>query len=718
MKHKLLFLSLALFALTACEEASVVSTEIQEITFLSDIGELSKVSDSSFESGDKISVMATDDSGVVQNATYTFSNSVFSSSDPITKEEGEKLSFRATYPTCVDIEGGFDFTIAADQSSDGYELSDLLVSTLDATIAEQPSLTFEHRLSNVVTTFELTDGTAIMPEGVKFTAQNTVKCDIANDTYQGDGTFTKITAKENGSLGYVAILAPQTIEAGDNFVTVTYGGVAISAALTMDATFESGVQYTYEIVIDSQTSTIVSIDLIGAVISGWEDPTVNEDDEEDDEEVNSDYPDWTDATHSKSVDPNFDIVFQQNVVLRIDLTISAENWEIMWDDLDENLGSTSSGPGGNNPNGGGNNTTLVDFDPVFVPCNFNFGGTNWYEVGVRFKGNSSLSTAYSSGTEKLSFKLDFDEFEDDYPALKNQRFYGFKQLNLNNNYNDLSFMRDKVVSDLFRNFGVACSNTAFCELYIDLGNGPEYFGLYTIVEEVDDTVITTQFDDNDNNLYKPDGDAATFAKGTYDTDEFYVKNNEDNCDFSDMLALYNILHDSSRTSNQTAWKAELESILDVDMFLKWLAANVVIQNWDTYGNMSHNYYLYNSPKTGLLTWIPWDNNEALKSGSGTSALGPNLSSVSSSWPLISYIIAVDEYEEIYENYMQEFIDYVFVVSDMTTLYSSYYTLLKDYAYAEVSGRSFLSRDSEFDSAVSTLKTHVSSRYTTITNYLK
>lgn len=36
------------------------------------------------------------------------------------------------------------------------------------------------------------------------------------------------------------------------------------------------------------------------------------------------------------------------------------------------------------------------------------------------------------GDSKLPLKLDFDEFEDDYPEIENQRFYGFKQLSLAN----------------------------------------------------------------------------------------------------------------------------------------------------------------------------------------------------------------------------------------------------------------------------------------------
>ena len=71
-------------------------------------------------------------------------------------------------------------------------------------------------------------------------------------------------------------------------------------------------------------------------------------------------------------------------------------------------------------------------------------------------------------------------------------------------------------------------------MYVDHGDGPVYFGLYTLVEEVDDTVLDTQFSDENGNLYKPDGDAASFAAGTYDEDEYVKKNNEDEADFYDV----------------------------------------------------------------------------------------------------------------------------------------------------------------------------------------
>lgn len=426
------------------------------------------------------------------------------------------------------------------------------------------------------------------------------------------------------------------------------------------------------------------------------------------------YPNWSTSTHSNAVEPNYDMVFPQNEVLRMDITISSSNWSKMWSDLASNISSSSGGMGGF---GGGNNMDSdLGFTPIWVPCTIKFNDIEWYQVGVRFKGNSSLSTTYSSGNDKLSLKLDFDEYEDVYPALTNQRFYGFKQLNMNNNYNDASLMREKVGADLFRKFGIAAANTSFCAVYIDSGSGAEYFGIYTIVEEVDDSVIKTQFSSNSGNCYKPEDDAASFKSGTYDESEFNLKTNTSSPNYSDVRSLYDALHSSSRTSDSQAWQTQLESVFDVETFLKWLAANLTIQNWDTYGNMTHNYYLYNNPSNNLLTWIPWDNNEAFESGNGSIEVSA-VSSVSSSWPLISYLIAVDEYEENYKSYLRDFIDNVFIPDEMTALYESYYNLLKEYAYAERSGCTFIYSDSYFDSAVSTLKTHVQSRNTVVNNYL-
>ena len=403
-------------------------------------------------------------------------------------------------------------------------------------------------------------------------------------------------------------------------------------------------------------------------------------------------------------------MFDDTVVKRFDFVVTADRWQSMLDDMTATYGEFGhpSGP----------ELIESDEDPIFVPADVYYNGTQWYRVGIRFKGNSSLQGSWSRGILKLPFKLDFDEFEDDYPQIKNQRFYGFKKFSLKNNYEDMSQLREKVAADVFAKAGLAVSHTAFYTLYIDHGNGPEYFGLYTLVEEVDGTVLDTQFSSDDGNLYKPEDYGASFIDGSFDEEYFEKKTNEDEKDWSDILTLFAALHNDTASSNPTSWRANLEAVFDVDSFLKYLAVNGIIQNWDTYGIMAHNYYLYNDPDTARLTWIPWDNNEALQDGKQGGALTLDFTNIQvNSWPLIEKLYADEIYKGRYDDYLQEVIEYAFATSTTQALYETYSNLIEPYATTEIAGYSFLNGASDFYRAISELKTHVSHRSLAVESYL-
>lgn len=420
-------------------------------------------------------------------------------------------------------------------------------------------------------------------------------------------------------------------------------------------------------------------------------------------------PDWTSETHGSAAKPNFDIVFPSDQVNRIDIEIDPEYWETMQADLETKINK------GQGPQAGESGA-----NPVWVPCNVYFNNIKWYKVGIRFKGNSSLSSSWRAGIKKLPFKLDFDQFEDEWPAIQDQRFYGFKQLSLKNNFEDQSFIRESIASRLFSDFGLVSPHTSFYRLYIDYGAGDQYFGLYTLVEEVDDTVIETQYTDNSGNLYKPEGSGASFAAGTFQTSDMYKKNNETDSDYSDVQSLYDVINSSERETNNENWKAELSTIFDVPVFLKWLAANTVMQNWDTYGIMTHNYYLYHNPNSGKLEWIPWDGNEALKNGKMGGALSISLDELTNKWPLIRYIVDDKEWRTQYLQEVENFTETVFVPESMRTVYENYRELLEQYVVGdsgEQEGYTFLSNDADFNTAIDILIQHVSNRNAVVQEYL-
>lgn len=344
------------------------------------------------------------------------------------------------------------------------------------------------------------------------------------------------------------------------------------------------------------------------------------------------------------------------------------------------------GPGGFGGAGGGD---FVDEDPIWVTVDVLFEGETWTNVGFRYKGNSTLIGAWGSGSLKIGFKLNFDKFEDDYPEIDDQRFYGFDEMNFTSNFRDESFLHEKVAADVFREAGIPSAQTAFYAVYMDYGDGPIFAGLYTAVEAVEDTLIDTQFSDGEGNLYKPEGVGASFQEGTFDEATFSKKTNEDEGDYRDILALFDALHAPTRMTDPATWQANLESVLDVDEFIHWLAVNTVIQNWDTYGSMSHNYYLYNDPSTGLLTWIPWDNNEAFISGGGgrggPGGSGATLdhSRVDDNWPLIRYLLDVPEYEALYVSYVEDTIEGAFNPAAMEATYTTLSAMIEPYVVQEI-----------------------------------
>ncbi|WP_110513575.1 CotH kinase family protein [Herpetosiphon llansteffanensis] len=382
---------------------------------------------------------------------------------------------------------------------------------------------------------------------------------------------------------------------------------------------------------------------------------------------------WNEASHGESAEPNYAVVFPQNAVNQLTITIDSASWQAMQANMTELFGEpgsrqmgggfpggvftdtnglpmrpvgaftdtngmpggfpggvftdTNGMPGGfpsgvftdtqRMPGGMPNMGDLVTENPMLVTATLSFEGQTWTNVGVRYKGNSSLMNAWNSQQSNLPFKLDFDQFEKTYPDIDNQRFYGFKQLALANNLGDLTAMRETIAYDLFAQMGLPAAETATYEVLLDHVNGVESLGLYTAVEVIDDTAIARVFGDDSGNIYEGDGSAASLAEGSKAAiQESFQKENNDTTGWADVEALYDVLHSSERTSNPAAWRAKLEAVFDVPSFLKWLGVSTLLEHWDTYGAMTHNYYLYNNPATGKLTWVSWDHNFVLGASMG------------------------------------------------------------------------------------------------------
>jgi spore coat protein CotH len=240
-----------------------------------------------------------------------------------------------------------------------------------------------------------------------------------------------------------------------------------------------------------------------------------------------------------------------------------------------------------------------------------------------------------------------------------------------------------------------------------------------MVEIVDDYMIEDQFGDDKGNIYKPEGKSASFAENTFNFGDFEKKNNESS-DWHDIESLFEALHSTNRITDLVKWRVSLEKVFYVDGFLKWLAVNTTVQNWDTYGKMTHNYYLYNNSKDNLLTWIPWDNNEALQEGKQGGAISISCDEINNNWPLIRFLLDDEIYLLKYREYLKETIKSAFEPSKMMSKYQHYGNLIREYVIGsggEVKDYTFLNSDSDFDSAISFLNSHVNNRYSIVQDYL-
>ena len=466
---------------------------------------------------------------------------------------------------------------------------------------------------------------------------------------------------------------------------------------------------------------------------------------------------WRDETHSNDVEPNYEVVFPQDRVNQITITIAPDDWEAMQANMTDILGEPGAGQGmgaggdfnplegmeppagdaappegfappagggPDEPGGAGRSLDMVSETPMWVPATITFEGNTWTNVGIRYKGNSSLASAWNRGSLKLPLKFDFDEFEDDYPAIDNQRFFGFKQLSFANGFSDDTYLREALTYDLMQEAGLVAGETAFYGVTLEYGEGPVNLGLYTAVEVIDDTVIANAFGEDSGNIYEGEGPGVSLAEGTFDqiAGSFEKENNEDEADWSDIEALYNALHATTRTTAPEQWRAGLEAVFDVDTFLNWLAVSAVVQNWDTYGAMAHNFYLYNSPATGQLVWLPWDHNMTLGAGGADRPGGGgrpggmegrsvslDRANVGEQWPLIRFLLDDPTYNDRYLAYVAAASE-TFDALTLTTRIEEQAGMLRPFVAAAGNAE-------QFDKAVEQLIAMVKERDTTVADFV-
>ena len=234
---------------------------------------------------------------------------------------------------------------------------------------------------------------------------------------------------------------------------------------------------------------------------------------------------------------------------------------------------------------------------IWVPVDIETDGQIWRDVAIRLKGNASLQSAWAGGKYALPFRINTDKFEDSIPTAKNQRFYGFQKISFYNAQQDSTSIRGPVAGEIFRQFGVPAPLSVPVKITMKFGDTTKEVGVYEMVEVPDEPYLSRNFQNDSGNLYKPLSKLDKFVDSEWVDDDIPG----DRQDAKDLIA---IINSSQRTTDSAAWHRALEKAIDVQGFLRWLAASTAIMNWDAYGALAHNYYLFNDK--GTFRFITYD----------------------------------------------------------------------------------------------------------------
>lgn len=376
-------------------------------------------------------------------------------------------------------------------------------------------------------------------------------------------------------------------------------------------------------------------------------------------------------------------LYDESVIRTIELTFPQANY---WNLLTQNYASK---------------TNLL--------ANMKVDGVAYDSVGVRFKGNTSYQMIQTS--QKKSFNIETD-------WLKNgQEVMGYSTLNLNNCFEDRSFMREFFYLYQIRKH-IPAAKASFVRLLI---NGQNW-GLYPNVQQINKDFLKEWFMTNDGTNWRADsptggggggGGGPQWGDGTaalnyLSTDtatykQYYtLKATEKDYPWNDLVITCDKLNNTTVANIPSV----VPAYLDVDRTLWFLASEIAFTDDDSYvykGKM--DYYAYWEKETGRIVPQEFDGNSCMATNKATT-WSPFYNETKVNYPLLNKLLAVPEYRQRYLAHMRTLIQDELDTASTHPMLTQYRNMLdtmvsndskKLYTYAQ------------FVSEVTVLKSFINSR---------
>jgi len=209
-------------------------------------------------------------------------------------------------------------------------------------------------------------------------------------------------------------------------------------------------------------------------------------------------------------------------------------------------------------------------------------GTNRYSpVGVHLKGSVG---SFRPLDDKPSLTLDFTRFGSE------RKFHGLRKVHLNNSVEDPSYVNEIIGSELFRAAGVPAPRVtrALVEL-----NG-RALGLYVLKEGFTEDFLSCHFQHISGELYEPEDGGDVDQK---------LKRNSVRAPAGSRAALKALAAAAREPDVAQRWD-RLQSVLDTDRFVSFMAMEILLGHRDGYCLARNNFRVYHDLDTGKMVFFP------------------------------------------------------------------------------------------------------------------
>ena len=369
---------------------------------------------------------------------------------------------------------------------------------------------------------------------------------------------------------------------------------------------------------------------------------------------------------------NLDFIFGTDAVAEITLTIDRSEWNTLLENYD---------------------TNPKNEDCIHADFKMTKGEYTWQaeDIGMRLRGNTSrIRPQQGDNYYQAHFKIDFEEWIEDDTIEEGKLAGCMKGIILKRFKDDPTYVREVFGYNFFRNNGIwTAPRAGYTRLFINIvedgGETTELdYGVYAMIEEINKQFlkerseitpeIGTKFNGNKGNLWKccwqssngPSMATDFDAYRSFGVEEIFLdeaksmrydydlKTNKDDL-ISARDEFIDFIYKLNELSTVEEIKAFYTKKMDVDLFLKTYACNVLLGMDDDYWNNKNNYYFY-FDKKGKCYFIPYDYDNIL----GTNCFDDTATENPIEWgrasvkaPLIEKLLSVPEYKQMYVDYLLE-----------------------------------------------------------------